>query len=182
MEKPLQLNLSNNMAWCSPTNVNQNNAQPQPTLLTPMPYGFYPSPHMYFPNLMQQQWPSFPQPPSSQAYGVPQPNPTLPPRPVKGPCISEWLWYCDCVPGCDGEAFFSLAHKFDEQGYQTIDQLIGSWMSVENLSSWLHIGRGTVDLIIQYAKEDMAFVREGKFTMDPALRDPEAVPGTWDLE
>jgi len=28
----------------------------------------------------------------------------------------------------------------------------------------------------------MALVREGKFTMDPALRDPEAVPRTWDLE
>jgi hypothetical protein len=55
-------------------------------------------------------------------------------------------------------------------------------MSVENLSNWLHIGRGTADLIIQCAEEDMALVREGKFAMDPALRDPEAVPGTWDLE
>jgi hypothetical protein len=123
---------------------------------------------MYFPNPMLQQWPGFPQPPGSQAYGVPQPNPTVPPRPVRGPHISDWLQYCDRLPGCDGEAFFALAYKFDEQGYCTIDQLTGSWMSVENLSSWLHIGKGTVDLIIQYAEEDMALVRDGKFTMDPA--------------
>ena len=40
-------------------------------------------------------------------------------------------------------------------------------MSVENLSSWLHIGKGTADLIIQYTEEDMALVRDGKFAMDP---------------
>jgi hypothetical protein len=170
------------MAQDSPTNVNQHNAQPQPTLPTPMPYGFYPSPHMYFPNLMQQQWLSFPQPPGSHAHGIPQPNPTLPLRPVKGPHIAEWLQYCNCIPGHDGKAFFSLAYKFDEQGYQTIDQLTRNQMLVQNLSNWLHIGRGTADLIIQYAEEDMALVREGKFTMDPAPRDPEGVPRTWNLE
>jgi hypothetical protein len=53
-------------------------------------------------------------------------------------------------------------------------------MSVKNLSSWLHIGKGMADLIIQYAEEDMALVRDGKFTMDPAPRDP--VPRTWDFE
>lgn len=29
-------------------------------------------------------------------------------------------------------------------------------MSIENLSNWLEIGKGTVDLTTQYAKEDMA--------------------------
>jgi hypothetical protein len=53
-------------------------------------------------------------------------------------------------------------------------------MSVENLSSWLHIGKGTADLIIQYAEEDMALVRDGKFAMDLAPRDP--APLTWDFE
>jgi hypothetical protein len=119
-----------------------------------MPYGFYPSPHMYFSNLMQQQWPGFPQPPGLHAHGILQPNPTLPPRPVKGPRILEWLRYCNCIPGHNGEALFSLAYKFDKQGYQTIDQLTRNWMSVENLSNWLHIGRGTADLIIQYTEED----------------------------
>ena len=44
-------------------------------------------------------------------------------------------------------------------------------MSVENLSNWLEIGKGTADLIIQHAKEDMALVRGGKFTMEPAEID-----------
>lgn len=39
-------------------------------------------------------------------------------------------------------------------------------MSVENLSNWLEIGKGTSDLIIHYAEEDMALVRDGNFTMD----------------
>jgi hypothetical protein len=43
-------------------------------------------------------------------------------------------------------------------------------MSVENLSNWLEIGKGTADLIIQYAEEDMALVRDGKFTMEPVHR------------
>jgi hypothetical protein len=50
-------------------------------------------------------------------------------------------------------------------------------MSVENLSSWLHIEIDTVHLIIQYAKKDMALVRYRKFAMDPTLRDP----GPWEI-
>ena len=39
-------------------------------------------------------------------------------------------------------------------------------MSIENLSSWLEIGKGTADLIIQYAEDDMARFRDGNFMMD----------------
>jgi hypothetical protein len=109
--------------------------------------------------------PGFPQPAGSQAYGAPQPNPTVPLKQVRGPQISAWLQYCDRVPGRDGEDFSALTDKFRAQGYRTIDQLTGTRMSVENLSNWLEIGKGTADFIIQYAKEDMAFVREGNFTM-----------------
>jgi hypothetical protein len=137
----------------------------------PMPYGFYPPPNPFFANPMQ--WPGagpvgFPQPSCPQPHGVPQANPTMPPRHVRGPRISDWLAYCDHVPGRDGEFFFGLVEKFDQQGYRTIDQLTSSRMSVENLSNWLEIGKGTADLIIQYAEEDMALVRDGKFTMEPA--------------
>ena len=38
-------------------------------------------------------------------------------------------------------------------------------MSVENLSSWIKIGKGTTDYIIQYADEDMALVNDGKFAI-----------------
>ena len=46
-------------------------------------------------------------------------------------------------------------------------------MSVENLSNWLEIGKGTADLIIQYAKEDMVLVSNGKFTMDLEPAGPD---------
>ena len=38
-------------------------------------------------------------------------------------------------------------------------------MSIENLSSWIKIGKGTADYIIQYVDEDMALVNDGKFAM-----------------
>ena len=60
------------------------------------------------------------------------------------------------------------------QGFRTIDQLTGTRMLVNNLSNWLEIGRGTADLIIQYAEEDMALVSDGNFTMD--LEPPPAGP------
>ena len=64
-----------------------------------------------------------------------------------------------------------LADRFNEQGYRTIDQLTGSCMSVKNLSSWISIGKGTADYIIQYANEDMALVRNGNFTIDNPAND-----------
>ena len=98
------------------------------------------------------QWPQavtgFPQPPGSEAYRAPQPNPTGPQRQVRGPKISAWLPYCDRLPGRDGEDFSALADKFATQGYQTINQLTGTRMSVKNLLDWLGIGKGTADLII----------------------------------
>ena len=133
-----------------------------------MPYGFYPPPHPYFANPM---WGSLPPQASSQAP-VPapllQPNPTAPgpQKHIRGPNISAWLQYCDRLPGRDGENLSALTKSFDKEGYRTIDQLTGTRMSVENLSSWIGIGKGIADRIIQYAEEDMAFFRDGNFTMD----------------
>ena len=41
-------------------------------------------------------------------------------------------------------------------------------MSVEKLSDWLNIGKGTADLIIQYAEEDMELIKAGMFSMELA--------------
>jgi hypothetical protein len=164
-EKPRQLNLLNNMPRGRHRDSSSTNSsmQAQPAFPT-MPYGFYPPPNPFFANPMQWPGASFPQP------LVPEANSTVPQKHVRGPRISDWLEYCDRVPGRNGEFFSRLAHKFDQQGYRTIDQLVGSRMSVENLSNWLEIGKGTADLIIQYAEEDMALVRGGKFTMESANR------------
>ena len=163
-EKPRHLNLSK-------ARDHHSSASMQAQAAFPMPYGFYPPPNPFFANPMQ--WPGFPQGPQPQApgpqgyYGVPQANPSAPLRNIRRPRISDWLRHCDHVPERDGEYFFGLADKFDRQGYRTIDQLTSSRISIENLSSWLEIGKGTADLIIQYAEENMALVRDGKFTMEP---------------
>lgn len=108
---------------------------------------------------------------------VVQPNPTAPQKHIRGPRISPWLQYCDRVPGREGENFSDLADKFDNEGYRTIDQLIGNRMSVENISDWFGIRKGIADLIIQYVEEDMALVRDGNFTMD--LTPPPSQDRDW---
>ena len=105
-------------------------------------------------------------------------NPTLPtvignpqqPIPTKTevPKIRGWLNYCDKHPDRRGENFSAHAEKFDEEGYRRINQLTGERMSVEKLSDWLNIGKGTADLLIQYAGEDMALVKAGAFSMELA--------------
>jgi hypothetical protein len=157
-EKPLELNLMGTAPRRAAGGL-QNNTRAQDTQPMPMsmPYPYYPPPQMFYP-MQQQQW--GPQP------IMPAQNPTIPPRSVKGPAISTWLQYCDSLPIRQGENFVELAGKFGEQGYRTIDQLTSSRVSIENLSGWLGIGKGTADYIIQYADEDMVLVRNGRFTMD----------------
>ena len=46
-----------------------------------------------------------------------------------------------------------------------INQLTSGCMSIENLSSWMNIGKGTADYIIQYADEDMVLMNNGEFKM-----------------
>ena len=46
-----------------------------------------------------------------------------------------------------------------------IDQLTSGCISIENMSSWMNIGKGAANYIIQYADEDMVLVKDGKFTM-----------------
>ena len=46
-----------------------------------------------------------------------------------------------------------------------INQLTSGCMSIENMSSWMNIGKGTADYIIQYADEDMVLMNNGEFKM-----------------
>ena len=46
-------------------------------------------------------------------------------------------------------------------------------MSVENFSNWLEIGKGTADLIIWYAEEDVVLVSNGKSMMDLEPAGPD---------
>ena len=138
---------------------------PQPLPMS-MPYPFYPPPHMYLP---QPPWPTgpLPVPSTSQPVG-PSQNPIELSKFVTGPAISTWLQYLDSHPHRhrNYNRFVTLAPNFEAEGYRTIDQLTSGRTSIEKLSSWVKIGKGTADYIIQYADEDMALVIDGKFEME----------------
>ena len=139
---------------------------PQQSMPMSMPYPFYPPPHMY---LTQPPWPTgpLPVPSTSQPVG-PSQNPIEPSKYVTGPAISTWLQYLDSHPHrhCNYNGFVTLAPNFEAECYRTIDQLTSGSTSTEKLSSWVKIGKGTADYIIQYADEDMALVIDGKFEME----------------
>ena len=99
-----------------------------------------------------------PQPPQTLKTAVPS-------QAVKGPTIPVWLRFCDFHPDHEADDFSSLTEKFEKEGFRTIYQLSSNRINVEKLSEWLCIGKWTVDLIIEYANEDIKLLREGKFTM-----------------
>ena len=82
---------------------------------------------------------------------------------VTCPNIAEWLCYCDKHPQHSGGNLSAHILKFEDQGYQWIDQI--TWETIEQLSDWLNIGKGIADLIISYAREDVRFLNEGRFSM-----------------
>jgi hypothetical protein len=131
-----------------------------------MPYSYYPPPAL--PPVWYGQGP---QPP----FGFVPPNHV----PVQAgvavavnqavavtyPTICDWLEYCDRHPGRCGEDFTAHAERFDKEGYRRMNQLAGNRITVEKLSEWLQIGKGTADLLIGYADEDIGLIKAGAFTM-----------------
>jgi hypothetical protein len=86
---------------------------------------------------------------------VPQVQPPAVSRPISSfPRIPKWLAYCDCHPEHEGDSLGDLTEMFDTQGFRWIHQLSSNHITIDNLSEWLGIGKGTADLIIGYAKED----------------------------
>ncbi|KAI9453641.1 hypothetical protein F5148DRAFT_1151908 [Russula earlei] len=103
------------------------------------------------------------QPLGDNAWLPPLPNPVLAKTDV--PRIGPWLEYCNMHCDRQGEDFSKHADKFNEEGYCCINQLLRDHMSEEKLSNWLNIGKGTANLLIQYATEDMELVNTGRFSM-----------------
>ena len=89
----------------------------------------------------------------------------LPAQPVDYLIITEWLVYCDEHPQRSGEDFNSLAPKFDKEGFRHLHQLTGDHITVEKLSDWLSIGKGTAYLLLMYAEEDVMAICAGTFQM-----------------
>ena len=131
-----------------------------------MPYSYYPPPAL--PPVWYTQGPQ-------PAIGFAPPNP-VPAQAgvalaanqavaVVYPLIRDWLEYCDRHPGRCGEDFAAHGEKFDKEGYRRINQLARDRITVEKLSEWLQIGKGTADLLIGYAEEDIGLIKAGMFTM-----------------
>lgn len=142
---------------------------------------------MFFPPLMglpgqqpPQAW--LPQLPPFSSQPAPQANTAAaPPKPVKGSAIGDWLCFCDFHPHCEDDLdFLSLAKPFKTEGFRHLVQLTSGRTTVEQLSTWFKIGKGTANLIIGYADEDIVLVHDGKFTMDMSeLDNGEEGSGGW---
>lgn len=156
--KPPEINIYNNGPRGRAPATNPTWPPQQPTQPPNFPYGYYPSPYM-----MPPQW--YPPPPPSTINPIPPAVNLVPAVRVEYPKISPWLIHCDQHPARSGEDFSLLAQKFSDEGFRRIHQLTGDRISVEKLSDWLGIGKGTADLLIRYAEEDVEFVKAGTFVM-----------------
>ena len=96
-------------------------------------------------------------------------------------CDRDWLCFCDFHPHREDDLdFSSLAKPFKTEGFRHLVQLTSGRTTVEQLSTWFKIGKGTANLIIGYADEDIALVHDGKFTMDMSeLDNGEGGSGGW---
>ncbi|KIL62626.1 hypothetical protein M378DRAFT_12699 [Amanita muscaria Koide BX008] len=147
--------------------------QPYPGYVAHMP-PYVPAP--YPAHIMPPgQWGSAPMPlqPSHvpNAMNVTMPSNALADQSIKlknsdYPTITKWLLYCDKHPDREGDDLSQLIPIFEEEGYRRINQLTGDNISVEKLSNWLGIKKGTADLVLRHAVEDIALLKAGLLKMD----------------
>jgi hypothetical protein len=93
------------------------------------------------------------------------PTAVLPTQDVTYPMIAEWLVYCDNHLQHSGGDFTSLVPKFNQEGFQHLDQLTGERITAGLLSEWLNISKGVADRLIRYAGKDIAAIHAGTFQM-----------------
>jgi len=144
----------------------------------PMPYPTYPPPVAatpWYPQPNQMQPGMFPgQLPFPGVHGMPPNLPTnaqsVPaiPTPSPVPKLAAWLEYCDQHVDRSGDNLVQYKDQFEAEGFRRLDQLFGNIVSVEDISRWLSIKKGVAVTILNYANDDMALVRAGKFTMPQA--------------
>ena len=82
------------------------------------------------------------------------------------PSIMRWLSYCDQHAHRGGRDLSKHVVAFDDEGFVTIDQLVGPCVNIEKLSEWLGIRKGTADLILRYAEMDVGLVKAGKLNLN----------------
>jgi hypothetical protein len=127
-----------------------------------MPYGFFPPPYAYSAQSTAPAPPPTPAPAPPPIAAAAAANPAIK---INYPAIATWFAYCDKHPDRCGENFSTLAEMFDKKGYCHVDQLASDCTSMEKLSDWLGIRKGTADLLIHYADKDVKLLKSRVFTM-----------------
>jgi len=111
-------------------------------------------------------------PGAPQAYSDPAGFPKAPQAlitctPLNIPTVKQWLKYCDDHPACSGPIQLSnLSEALERKGFFCMDQLEGPGIDVEKIISWIEVPPGVALLLYCYAKEDMALVHAGQFSME----------------
>ncbi|KAH9992366.1 hypothetical protein BJV77DRAFT_445117 [Russula vinacea] len=101
---------------------------------------------------------------------VPSPNNSSPTSTtdIDYPDVGDWVAHCDTLPKRSRANLGALRERLLEQGFFEIDQLTRDNITISDLVSSLGVGTGIAALIIRYADEDVACVREGTFEMNTA--------------
>ncbi|KAH9954724.1 hypothetical protein BJV74DRAFT_800230 [Russula compacta] len=87
--------------------------------------------------------------------------------PLNVPAMKPWLQYCDNhLARSSPMQLSNLCSALEAKGFICIDQLDGPGIDVEKIISWIDVPPGVALLLYCYAKEDMALVHAGQFSMD----------------
>jgi hypothetical protein len=123
---------------------------------------------IHYPQMGMYPSPPFPQgAPYSDPAGYPKAPAAPQPRPLNVPAIKQWLRYCDNHPARSSPVQLSnLGEDLERKGFYHVDQLEGPGIDVEKIISWIGVPPGISLLLYRYAKEDMALVQAGQFSME----------------
>lgn len=90
--------------------------------------------------------------------------------PLNIPSVQQWLQYCDSHPARSGPIQLStLGEALERKGFFRVDQLEGPGIDVEKIIGWTDVPPGVALILYRYAKEDMALIHAGQFSMEPPV-------------
>ena len=84
---------------------------------------------------------------------------------IEVPDIVQWFQYLDWDErrNKDGITFVPYGITLKAKGFIRISQLTSEFVKLSDLQGWLGIEVGTTILILEYAKEDLATIKSGRW-------------------
>jgi hypothetical protein len=81
--------------------------------------------------------------------------------------MTAWFSYLDTHAGRNQDRIFfgPYGEKLESKGFRRIDLLKRDLITPSDLEEWLGIDTGTAFLILHYAQEDIAAIKEGKLNI-----------------